>query len=196
MSNGAWSGFQNNKLLTSLREADRLSTVQDDSSTPYKSKYVSSMSFDLPSDPDIESDGHPDSKVTVVVWSVHVIHCFAGCLTAIQGYESLCRGLCYPLFTRLLRYEAAEILKSCKKTAEGALQSEGLSDSAKAAFKTAVAVLEARWGLVLLETDLVSEAEAALNSGIQVLPSPCSSHQSQHFRIIPASMKVPHDRRS
>ena len=48
------------------------------------------------------------------------------------------------------------------------LEAGGLSEPTKRAFTTASAVLETRWGLLLLETDQVSQAEQAAERGMKV----------------------------
>jgi hypothetical protein len=65
-------------------------------------------------------------------------------------------------------YAAAEVLRKAKTEAETIIKSKDLSDDAQEAFKTATAVLEARWGLTLLETDKSNAAEEAINSSSKV----------------------------
>lgn len=62
------------------------------------------------------------------------------------------------------------MLRKAQATAEAQIKSKDLSDEAVEAFRTAIAVLEARWGLVLLETDKAHAAEAAIDSSIKVQP--------------------------
>ena len=66
------------------------------------------------------------------------------------------------------RYDAAEALRGAKAAAEAQIKSKDLSEGALEAFRTAIAVLEARWGLILLDTDKSIAAEEAIDSSIKV----------------------------
>lgn len=60
------------------------------------------------------------------------------------------------------------MLEKAREAASAALLREGLSDAATVALKAASAVLQTRWGLLLLETDRTKEAQEAIQQGVQV----------------------------
>ena len=68
----------------------------------------------------------------------------------------------------LCRCAAAAVIKHAQEEAAKTLEAGDLSELTKRAFTSASAVLEARWGLLLLETDQVSQAEQAVERGMKV----------------------------
>jgi hypothetical protein len=82
---------------------------------------------------------------------------------------SRCMQICFckPLAV-CCSYAAAAVLQRAKSDAEVIIKSKDLSDEAQEAFKTASAVLEARWGLILMETDKSDAPEEAIDSSSKV----------------------------
>lgn len=66
------------------------------------------------------------------------------------------------------RYAAADALSKAKATAQATLKAGGLSDVVTSAFRNADAVLEARWALILMDTDKQSAAAEALERSVKV----------------------------